>query len=329
MGSVRYRMRVAVVGAGSPLKTEASITRACRSLGCETLHLNVPGSSQWLGPLAPPLLWGRVAVFRPDLVILTVRAIRLGEHYLTRIAERFPTAFWYFDYLLTHDAVKVARLARTTFVSSTQHVGHLDAAGVGKVLFMPQGVDPEVDRPPDEIPESFVCDVSFIGSGQYQARHDPLRSIAASARLQVRGPGWTPPPAGIPVVGGETRGVPFTQASAGAAICLGLHAYPEQALGGYSSSNRMWKVLGAGGFFLGEHSAGIEEFARDGVHCAWFHSAEEMLARINHYLGRSADRKGIAEAGRAHALAKHTYAHRMELMLKERGYETTGETSRL
>jgi spore maturation protein CgeB len=329
MGSVRYRMRVAVVGAGSPLKTEASITRACHSLGCETLHLNVPGSSQWLGPFAPAFLWRRLAVFRPDLVILTIRAIRLGEHYLARTAERFPTAFWYFDYLLTNDAVKVARLARTTFVSSTQHVGHLDAAGVGKVLFMPQGVDPEVDCPPDEVPESFVCEVSFIGSGQYRARHDPLRRVAASARLQVRGPGWTPAPNGIPVVGGETRGLPFTQATAGAAICLGLHAYPEQALGGYSSSNRMWKVLGAGGFFLGEHSAGIEEFARDGMHCAWFHSSEEMLARISHYLGRPDERKGIAEAGRAHALARHTYAHRMELMLKGKGYEATGVNSGL
>jgi spore maturation protein CgeB len=85
----------------------------------------------------------------------------------------------------------------------------------------------------------------------------------------------------------------------------------------------MWKVLGAGGFFLGEHSAGIEEFARDGVHCAWFHSPEEMLDRISHYLGKPQERKGIAEAGRAHALAKHTYAHRVELLLKGKGYETT------
>ncbi|HSE66126.1 MAG TPA: glycosyltransferase [Gemmatimonadales bacterium] len=322
-------MRVAVVGAGSPLKTEASITRACRSLGCETLHLNVPGSSQWLGPLAPPFLWRRVAGFRPDIVILTVRAIRLGEHYLARIAEQFPTAFWYFDYLLTNDAVRVARLAETTFVSSTQHVGHLEGAGVGRVLFMPQGVDPEVDRPPDEIPDSFRCEVSFIGSGQYQARHEPLRRIAASARLQVRGPGWTPAPPGIPVGGGETRGVPFTQATAGAAICLGLHAYPEQALGGYSSSNRMWKVLGAGGFFLGEHSAGIEAFARDGVHCVWFHSPDEMMARISHFLGRPDERKAIAAMGRTHALAKHTYAHRLQLMLRGKGYETPGENSGL
>jgi hypothetical protein len=316
-------MRVAVVGAGSPLKTEASITRACQSLGCETLHLNVPGSSRWLGPIAQPLLWRRLAGFRPDIVVLTVRAIRLGEGYLARTAGRFSTAFWYFDYLLTPDAVKLARLAGTTFVSSTQHVGHLGTAGVGRVLFLPQGVDPEVDRPPGEVPDSFVCEVSFIGSGQYRARYEPLRRIAAATRLQVRGPGWNPLPAGIPVVGGETRGLAFAQATAGAEICLGLHAYPEQALGGHSSSNRMWKVLGTGGFFLGEHSAGIEEFARDGEHCAWFRSPEEMLDRISHYLARRDERRRIAEAGRAHALARHTYAHRMELMLSGRGYPLT------
>lgn len=112
-------------------------------------------------------------------------------------------------------------------------------------------------------------------------------------------------------------------AVAGADISLGLAAHVEQQLTHGSASNRMWKVLGVGGFYLGEYAPGIEQFARDGEHCAWFRSRDELVERIRHYLARPEDRRNIAAAGHAHALGSHTYAHRLELLLAGKAYPLT------
>jgi len=108
---------------------------------------------------------------------------------------------------------------------------------------------------------------------------------------------------------------------AGAAISLGANAVPEMAALTGSVSNRMWKVMGCGGFYLGEWSPGMDAFARGGEHCAWYQTADEAVALVRRYLGDPTARARIAEAGRRHALAHHTYAHRVRLLLEGRGYE--------
>jgi spore maturation protein CgeB len=109
----------------------------------------------------------------------------------------------------------------------------------------------------------------------------------------------------------------------GAAISLGANAYQQQANWPRSLSNRMWKVMGCGGFFLGEEVAGSQHFARAGEHCDRYQSHEELRDRIHHYLANGDQRARIAAAGRAHTLAHHTYAHRLPLLLEGRGYTTS------
>jgi spore maturation protein CgeB len=82
----------------------------------------------------------------------------------------------------------------------------------------------------------------------------------------------------------------------------------------------MWAILGCGGFYLGRYVPGIETFAADGQHCAWYRSPAEAAQLVRHYLSRPAEREQIARAGREHALAHHTYAHRLELLLQGKGY---------
>ena len=107
----------------------------------------------------------------------------------------------------------------------------------------------------------------------------------------------------------------------GAAISLGANAHPEQDADRASASNRMWKILGCGGFYLGPYVRDIEWFATDRLHCAWYRSAEDAADQARHYLGRPDERRRMAEAGRAHALRHHTYARRLELLLAGRAYE--------
>jgi spore maturation protein CgeB len=126
------------------------------------------------------------------------------------------------------------------------------------------------------------------------------------------------------VCGGPARGERFAQIVRGAAICLGAHAVPESAQErGGGASNRMWKVLGCGGFFLGPYVEGIEQFARDGEHCAWYRDRDHAVELVRHYLADPAARARIGLAGRAHALRHHTYAQRIALLLEGRGYTST------
>jgi spore maturation protein CgeB len=82
----------------------------------------------------------------------------------------------------------------------------------------------------------------------------------------------------------------------------------------------MWKILGCGGFYLGPYVRDIEHFAADGVHCAWYGDAAHACELARSYLREPDVRERIARAGRLHALAHHTYAHRLELLLAGSGY---------
>jgi spore maturation protein CgeB len=79
-------------------------------------------------------------------------------------------------------------------------------------------------------------------------------------------------------------------------------------------------VLGAGGCYLGEYVGGMEGFARHGVHALWYRSPSEAIDLLAAALADPPMRARIADAGRAEALARHTYAHRLERLLAGQGY---------
>jgi hypothetical protein len=315
-------MRIAIIGAGGRYRTEASIARACRSLGHTARVFDAVGWTRRLRGLARPACRLAVEAYEPDLVLLTVRSAVLGAETITRIARRRATRFWHFDPQRppTDEAIMLARLATATFTTYLPLREEFARLGAPETHFLPQGLDPHIDRPADRVPARYRCDVAFLGSGQYPMRHAMLQAVARTARLQIRGPGWDEAPGDLPIAGGKVLGPDFARAVGGAAIVLGLHALPEQVDTRASASNRMWKVLGCGGFYLGPRVRDIEHFARDGEHCAWFDDAAHVIELIGHYLADPAARTRIAQAGRRHALAEHTYAHRLALLLAGRGY---------
>jgi len=314
-------MRVAVLGAGGAHKTETSIVRAAHALGHAARLVNVVGWSRWAGPLAGPAVRAAVDRFAPDYVILTRHAILLGEPTLRALLRGRERAFWYFDLHLKPQVLALGRIVERMYVTSHSQVDAFLRAGVPSVGFLPQGVDPERDVPALTIPPELVCDASFVGSGQYPHRHAVLGAVAAACRLQIRGPGWEHAPPGLPVAGGPVHGRRLAEVIGAAAISLGANAHPEQDVARASASNRMWKVLGCGGFYLGPWVADMDAFTVDDRHCAWYRSPADAAERARWYLDRPEERRRIAHAGRAHALAHHTYASRLELLLAGREYQ--------
>lgn len=292
------------------------------SLGHTCLLINTVTWTQNLGRFAAPILNRRVEAFEPEVLILGRHATLLGEARLRKLVRGRYSAFWYFDLRIPpiDDVLLLGRMVDVMFTTYLPQVETYRALGIPNVMHLPQAMDPDLDKPAGRIPRHYRCEVAFIGSGTSAARHTILRAMAQSYDLQIRGPGWRNGPPDLPIVGGPTYGKAYARAVGGAAITLGASSHPDQPAQVASASNRMWKVLGCGGFYLGERVEGIEAFGRHGVHCAWYRDIDEAVALVRHYLDRPDERRKIAQAGRRHALDHHTYAHRVQLLLEGRGY---------
>ena len=313
-------MRIAVLGAGGSRKTEAAIVRAGRALGHPCRLVNVVHWVRHTGRFANRISRFLTDQFQPDFLILTRHAIRLGERTLREILRGREAVFWYFDPQPNTDVLALGRLVGRMCTTYLAQLDLYRRAGVSQVNFLPQGVDPGRDTPATFALPWERCETSFVGSGQYPYRHGVLRAVAAVSHLQIRGPGWENAPAELPVVGGPVHGRALARVIRGAAISLGASAHPEQDADRASASNRMWKILGGGGFYLGKYVPEIDCFAADGVHCAWYRTQDEAAELTRFYLSQPDQLARIAHAGREHALAHHTYAHRLELLLRGVGY---------
>jgi hypothetical protein len=319
-------MRIVILGAGGAHRTEASLARAAAGLGHEARVADALGWRRRIGRAGPRVVRWQVDRFAPDFVLCTRHAAALGTDALRTLLAGRRSAFWYLDALtpLPPAAVMLARSTTRTFATYGFQLDALRAAGAAEVHFLPQGLDPLVDRPVESAPPEFRCDVSFVGSGQYPRRFDLLRLLAQTCRLQIRGPNWERADRDLPVAGGTVRGAVFARVVRGAALSLGIDALPAQRAerrGG--TSNRMWRVLGAGGCYLGEHVEGVDGLARNGEHALWYRSFTDAVELARQYLADPAARARVALAGRAHALQRHTYLHRLALLLSDQGYTST------
>jgi spore maturation protein CgeB len=257
-------------------------------------------------------------------VVCTRHAAGLDPAWRADLLRRCSSALWYFDpgVPIAEPVLRLAREVTWTFATYGHVVTAFGRAGAA-AAFLPQGMDPRLDRPADYVPNRYRTELVFIGSGQYPRRHPLLKRLAGEFQLQIRGPSW-PGDAGLPVAGERVRGAAFAQAAGGAAVNLGIEALSidsRQPDGG--TSNRLWRVLGAGGCFLGEWVPGIESLARHDVHAMWFRSEDEAIDLARTLLGNPAHRRRLGETGRAHALARHTYQHRLALLLTGQGHTST------
>jgi hypothetical protein len=313
-------MRIVVLGAGGARKTETAIVRAATALGHACRLVNVVHWVRHSGRFANRISRFLTDQFQPEFLILTRHAIRLGERTLREMLRGRQAVFWYFDPQPNTDVLALGRLVGRMCITYLAQVDVYRRAGVSQVNFLPQGVDPYHDLPARFAMPWERCDASFVGSGQYPYRYEVLRAVAAVSRLHIRGPGWQQAPPDLPVVSGPVHGRALARVIHGAAISLGASAHPEQDADRASASNRMWKILGCGGFYLGKHVPDIECFAADGVHCAWYSTPAHAAELTNFYLMHPEERARIARAGREHALAHHTYAHRLRLLLEGVGF---------
>jgi hypothetical protein len=80
---------------------------------------------------------------------------------------------------------------------------------------------------------------------------------------------------------------------------------------------RFFEALGAGALLVTDRIGnGMSEIATEGEHFVAYDTAEEAIDVIRRYLADEPARAAIAQRGHQHALAHHTYAHRLAKVLE-------------
>jgi GT2 family glycosyltransferase/tetratricopeptide (TPR) repeat protein/2-polyprenyl-3-methyl-5-hydroxy-6-metoxy-1,4-benzoquinol methylase len=210
-------------------------------------------------------------------------------------ADLRPAAWWAIDTHLDFDrCLRRAPAFDWVFAAQKDGAEALRRAGVAGAAWLPLACDPEIHCQHD-VPKEF--DLCFVGNVFPGPRADLLE------RLRRRFPN----------------------------TFVGQRYFEEMART-YSASRlvfnrslrndvnmRVFEALACGSLLLTNDLTdnGQAELFQDGVHLATYRDAEELLDKAAFYLARTDLRKRLAAAGRAEALARHTYRHRMERLLAD------------
>jgi spore maturation protein CgeB len=215
------------------------------------------------------------------------------EHRLP--AHLRPRAYWAID---THRDFQ-ARLERAVacdvvFGAQRDGAEKLRAGGIESASWLPLACDPEVHCPHD-VPKRY--DVAFVGHTRPGPRNDLLEVIRRQFPQHFIGRAFFH---GMASVYSASR-VVFNRSIAND---VNMRVFEAVACGSLLVTND-----------LAEN--GQAELFQDGVHLVAYREPGEMLEKIAYYLAHPDQRAKIEAAGRAEALARHTYRHRVERPLDE------------
>ena len=287
-----------------------AIVRAARALGHPAAWWTSPAgtgdSAAWpMRSLVRRLAEG----FRPDAVIFTRHAHHAGARaHGQELSAGRAGGVWYFDYAPT-PAPELLALARAAGSAATSPVARRSTPtarpGCPRCSSCPRRwirptIGPRRPRPVALPLRPLLRRLGPVSPTVTQL----LRRLAGVGRLQIRGPGWEQVRRDLPVAGGPVWGADSLGWSAARPSRSAPTPSPDRSARPACDSNRIWKVLGCGGFYLGPWQPGSDAFARHGEHCAWYRDADEAVAARDAATWlRPSERARIAAAGRAHALS--------------------------
>jgi len=205
-----------------------------------------------------------------------------------------PCAWWAIDTHLNFES-SLAKAPRFDLVFAAQRDGAdaLRRAGISSARWLPLACDPEIHCK-HEVAKQY--DVSFVGHVFPGPRADLLNLVRRKYPNSFIG-----------------------------------QCYFEEMARAYSASRtvfnrsikndvnmRVFEALACGSLLVTNELSenGQAELFRDGVHLATYREPMDLLDKLAFYLTREEIREKIAAAGRAEALAHHTYGHRMEQILR-------------
>ena len=222
------------------------------------------------------------------------------------------------DIYLPHNNSQVLRAAAPFYdvfytaksLNITQ--GELAQMGFADARFLHQGFDREIHRPVPNSESSFVGKVTFVGYGEMD-RFNKMNHLAANGiEVHVWGHGWTKrmlqkAHANLKIHTHGLFGNDYADALCNSAISLCFLRKLNRDL----HTSRTFEIPACGGFMLAERTDEHREYFKEDAEAVYFDDAEELLAKICHYLDRPTERVRIAAAGRQRCLDSDYSYHRL------------------
>lgn len=212
-----------------------------------------------------------------------------------------------------------ARLYDSVLVNDYYHGIQWQELGAKHMLALPiVAIDPDFHRPrtlTDDQRAQYACDVSFVGTllpyALYSERIHALESLHGF-NIGV----WTVHdlPASLqPFYRGKALGSGMMDVLSASPITLNTHGDFMR----YGGNMRLFEAAGVGAFQLCDDRPGVREWFKVGEHVAVYKDAQDLREHVAYYLAHPQERERMAQAARAHALAHHTYAHRVARLQSE------------
>ncbi len=292
----------------------AHIVRAFRDLGNETLWLNPARIKRFLGQGTDAYILWKIRRFKPEIIFFLSMDIPLPV--LTQVAGTgIKTVQFYVDSWRLEDMDRVARwgaLADFFLVTASGLHDRYRAAGIRNPIFFTDACDRYDHKKRHALLPIWKSDVAFVGAARKdEPRVALVERIGQTCSLKIYGKEWHR--VGLKPTLKEVGPRGFGLICSGAKIVLGADA--TSAIEGHWS-NRLWLVLGCGGFLLTNYVPGMEKLFENRKHLVWYRDEEECLSLVREYLDKPQERGMIADAGYRYVHEHHTFHHFVDRVLR-------------
>ncbi len=191
------------------------------------------------------------------------------------------------------------------------------------VWYLPQACDRALHHTVPLTPGDqarYGCDIALAGN-PYLFRNESLRPLIGRD-MKIWGPpppSWVSHPATRHFTGRYVSGEEKCKAMLATKIVLNQNHYAEIA----GTNKRTFEVAAIGAFQLTDTPA-IRDVFDPETEVAYFDTQQEMLERIDYYLGVPEKRAAMAAKAQLRAHAEHTYEHRWTAHLQALGLDVPG-----
>jgi len=181
------------------------------------------------------------------------------------------TCLWFMDPLRTYDEeMKIKTRLVSYFCCDKRNVLPIAISLNKNSFYVCEGYDEEIDRP-HEVKKEF--DVSFIGN-LYGDRKSLISQIEHKVKI-------------LNSVYGEDHAIAVSKSRINLNFCTD-----------FGASDRVYKIMAAGGFLLSNDWEGRKENFIDGEDCVIFDNIEDLNKKINYYLKNPKLLDKISKSGR-------------------------------